>query len=177
MTDMKEYAKALFLLTEEEGVTDTALSELGTVRELLAEKPTYRNLLDTPALPKNERLGLIDEAFSGMSEYVRNTLKILCERHVIYAVPRLASDFGALYDEARGIERAEAISAVGMTEEQLSALKERLEAITGKTVILKNTVDPTVIGGVKLRYGGIQLDGSVKTRLDSFEKKLRDVVI
>lgn len=177
MTDMKEYAKALFLLTEEEGVTESALAELVTVKALLAKHPSYRNLLDTPALPRGERLALIDEAFATVSEYVRNLLKILCERHIVYAVPRLVSDFSALYDEARGIERAEAISAIAMTQEQMTALKTRLEAITGKTVILTNTVDPSVIGGVKLRYGGLQLDGSIKTRLESFERALHSVVI
>ena len=177
MTDMKEYAKALFLLTEEDGTTDAALAELGTVRQLLTENPEYRNLLDTPALPKDERLALIDEAFSGISEYVKNLLKILCEKHMIFALARLCTDFAAIYDEARGIERAEAISAVAMTDAQLIALKEKLESITGKTVIIKNTVDPGLIGGVKLRYGGIQLDGSVKTRLESFERALRKVVI
>jgi ATP synthase F1 delta subunit len=177
MTDMKEYAKALFLLTEEDGTTDAALAELGTVRQLLTENPEYRNLLDTPALPKDERLALIDEAFSGISEYVKNLLKILCEKHMIFALARLCTDFAAIYDEARGIERAEAISAVAMTDAQLTALKEKLESITGKTVIIKNTTDPGLIGGVKLRYGGIQLDGSVKTRLESFERALRKVVI
>ena len=30
---------------------------------------------------------------------------------------------------------------------------------------------------MKLRYLGIQIDGSIKTKLDNFEKSLKDLVI
>ena len=82
-----------------------------------------------------------------------------------------------LYDSARGIERVEAITAVALTEAQLTALTKRLNAMTGKRAVIKNTVDPTILGGVKLRYQGKQLDGSVKTRLDKFEAALKSTVI
>ena len=172
-----EYAKAFFLLTEEEGCTDSALAELDTVSRVLLDNPTYHNLLDTPALSKAERLALIDEAFGSLSKNVKNLLKILCEKHAIYSFNKLKEEYSALVDDARGIERVEAISAVPMTKEQLLALSGKLEKITGKTVIINNTLDSSIIGGVKLRYSGIQLDGSLKTRLDGFEKALRGVVI
>ena len=177
MTEANEYAKALFLLSEEEGNTDTVLLDLTTVRDALIDNPTYQNLLDTPALSKEERLGLIDEAFSTVCECVKSVMKILCERHAIYTFQRLVRDFCALVDEKRGIERVEAISAVPMSEAQILALTKKIEALTGKTVIVSNTLDRSIIGGVKLRYSGIQVDGSLKTRLDGFEKALRGVVI
>ena len=64
-----------------------------------------------------------------------------------------------------------------MTKTQLDAMKAKLAKITGKHIIIKNTVDPTILGGVKIRYSGIQLDGSVKTRLDKFEEGLKNTVI
>ena len=47
--------------------------------------------------------------------------------------------------------------------------------MTGKKIILKNTVKPEILGGVMLRYSGIQLDGSVKSRLDAFERSLKNL--
>ena len=86
-------------------------------------------------------------------------------------------EFSALYDKSRGIEHVEAVTAVAMTDAQISKMAEKLSAMTGKTVVIKNTVAPEILGGVKLRYSGTQLDGSVKTRLDSFEKSLKNTVI
>ena len=64
-----------------------------------------------------------------------------------------------------------------MTGKQVEAMKSKLGSITGKTIILKNTIDPSIIGGVKLRYSGIQLDSSIKTRLERFEHALKSVVL
>ena len=85
--------------------------------------------------------------------------------------------FGEDYDRSRGIERVTVISAVAMSDEQIKRLKAKLEAITGKQIIVKCTIDPSLLGGMTLRYQGIQLDGTVKTKLDGFAKRLSELVI
>ena len=177
MTDAKEYARALFELAEESGKTEAVISDLALIDSAFSENPDYKNLLDTPALSKDEKLSLIDEAFSTLDEYAVNTLKILCERHSVRLFPKVKAEIEKLYDEARGIERVEAITAISMTDEQIKRMTKKLEAITNKTVVIKNIVDKSVLGGVILRYSGVQLDGSVKTRLDDFRKSLSNIVI
>lgn len=177
MIDAKEYGKALFLLTEEDGTTETVAEDLKTVRKLLRENPRYVKLLDTPALKKEEKLRLIDRAFSSLHESVRNLTKILCEKHSVYRLSQVAEHYAVLCDEARGILRADALTAVAMTEKQVCALSGKLSALTGKTVIVKNKIDPAVLGGVVLRYAGKQLDGSLRARLEGFEKSLKETVL
>ena len=177
MIDAKEYGKALFLLTEETRTTKTVAEELLGVKKLLCENPRYIKLLDTPALAKEEKLALVDRAFASLDGNLLNFVKILCEKHAVYQLPRVADVYAALYDEARGIERVEAVTAVAMTEKQLSALTNKLAALTGKSIVIRNTIDPTILGGVVLRYAGTQLDGSLRARLENFEKSLKDLVI
>ena len=177
MTDAKEYSRALFDLAEESGKTDAILADINLAKAAFEQNPGYQNLLDTPALAKDEKLALIDEAFAGIDAYTVNLLKILCERRSVHLFPKIADSFAALYDESRGIERVDAITAVPMTEKQLETMKNKLQAITGKTIIIKNTVDRAIIGGVVLRYSGVQLDGSIKSRLDDFKKSLSNIVM
>lgn len=177
MIDATEYGRALFELCSEKGNTDSVLADLNTASEAFAQNPAYVKLLDTPALAKSEKLSLAKEAFSSLDEYVLNFIMILCERHSIYLFPKVLEAFSALYDEAKSIERVEVVTAISITEEQSQAIKAKLEAITNKTVIVKNTVDPSILGGVILRYSGKQLDGSVKTRLDGFSKSLSNIVM
>ena len=92
-------------------------------------------------------------------------------------LPDILKEFEALYDERFGILRVEAISARKMTESQIALLKEKLEKEKQKTVIITNTVSPEILGGLKLRYSGIQLDGSLKTRLDKIEDSLKNVIV
>ena len=177
MTVGNEYGKGLFLLTEECGSTEVVLSDVLAVYGILKENPEYVKLLDTPAITKAEKLALIDEAFASLDACVKNLIKILCEKHSVFAFPEVKRTYCALYDESRGIEHVEAVTAVAMSEEQISRMAEKLSSMTSKKIIIKNTVTPEILGGVKLRYSGRQLDGSVKTRLDQFEKSLKNTVI
>ena len=177
MTAGKEYGKALFMLTEENAATDRVLADITAADEIFKSNPKYVKLLDTPAITKAEKLSLVDEAFSSFDEYVVNLIKILCERHSVFTFSEIRKSFSELYDASRKIEHVEAVTAVSMTEGQLSKMAEKLSAVTGKKIIIKNTVSPEILGGVKLRYSGKQLDGSVKTRLENFEKSLKNTVI
>ena len=177
MSEAREYARALFLLTEEEGTTEAVRADAEIMSSAIRENPDYLKLLDTPAISLEEKLGLIDKAFSTLNTSLLNLCKLLCEKRCARLTERVAEEYFALYDQSRGIERVEAVTAVGLTEAQLSALSARLEKKTGKTVIITNTVDKSILGGMKLRYMGIQLDGTVKTRLDSFEKSLKSLII
>ena len=177
MTDANEYGKALFLITEEDGVSDKILSDVKTAERALSLNPDYIKLLNSPALPKSERVELVGKAFSGIDERLLNLIKILTEKREIHIFPKMAKAYYNLYDEARGILRVEAITAIPLTEMQTSAIKAKLTRSLKKTIVLSNTVDPSILGGVKLRYSGVQLDGSIKTRLDKFEDALKNTVI
>ena len=93
------------------------------------------------------------------------------------ALLKVLEAYLSVYDEARGIERVEAITVLPLSEEQKKKLTLKLEKKTGKTIVITNTVDTSILGGIKLRYMGIQLDASLKTRLDGFEKMLTDTII
>ena len=178
MAQGKEYGSALFMLSREENTTDRVKEDIETVLAVLKENPEYVKLLDTPALSKAERLRLIDEAFANNICYsVLNVIKILSERHCVYSLGEAVNAFTSLYNEFYQIEHVEAVTAVPMSSGQLKAMKEKLERLTGKTVVIKNTVSPEILGGVVLRYSGIQLDGSVKSKLDEFAAGLRNTTI
>lgn len=171
------YGEALFMLTEEVGSTESARDDVQAVLNLIGENPSYLSLIDSPALPREERLGLIDEAFGSLDKNLVNLIKILVEKRLGHILGNTLDAYLVLYDKSRGIERVEAISAVPLTEAQIERLKAKLESITGKQIIVRNTHDPELLGGMKLRYLGIQLDGTVKTKLDNFEKRLSELVI
>ena len=94
---------------------------------------------------------------------------------MVHSFKDLASAYSLLYDEYSGIERAEAVTAVPLTDAQKNAISQKLAEMTGKKIILKNTVNPEILGGVMLRYSGVQLDGSVKSRLESFSQSLKNL--
>ena len=172
-----EYAKALFMLSEEDGVSDSLLESVLSVKQLLSKNPDYIKLLDSPAVDKDERLSLIDASFGSAERMLVNLLKILAEKRLVFCFGRIADEYKRIYDEAKGIETATAITTQPMSDRQMNALTAMLETITGKTVILKNEIDPTLIGGISLRFSGKQFDGSIKARLDAFADNLGKLIV
>lgn len=177
MTDPKEYGRALFLLSEEEGISDTLIEDVRTVGAVFSENPEYSKLLNTPALSKEERLSLIDESLLGVHRHLKSLIKMLAEAHSAHTAKEALSGFISAYEAARGIERATVISAVPLTDVELIRLREKLEAATGRTFIIDAQCDPAILGGMKLRYMGKQLDSSLKTKLDRFAASLAKTVV
>ena len=134
-------------------------------------------LLDTPAVQTAEKLGLLQQAFGKTQPMLRNFLCLLCEKRAFYRFFACADAFDACYDEAHELLRATAITAVPMLERQKTALREKLERITGKNVELTCRTDASLLGGVTLRYGGVQLDDSIRARLDKLRRSLSETIV
>lgn len=177
MIDAAGYGKALFELAAENGSDTQVREELETIRAALRAQPDYVTLLDTPAVAAEEKLRLLREAFAAADPMVLNFLSLLCEKRALYRFSACTDVFNACYDETHGLLRATAFTAVPMQERQCEALKEKLSSITGKTVILTNCIDETLIGGIRLRYGGVQLDDSIRSRLDKLRRSLSDTIV
>ena len=168
----KEYGDAIYALTTEENCVDQVLEGLELAVEVFRDEPGYLTLVQNPALPKEERLGLLDQAFEGVHKYVLHLLKLLCERSALGLTAGCLEQFKALVYHERGILPVEVISAVPLTDAQREALVKKLAAKTGKTIELHEKLDPSVLGGVKLRYEGRELDGTAAGRLDAVRQLL-----
>ncbi len=168
----KEYGDAIYALATEENCVDEVLEGLELAVGVFRDNPGYLTLVQNPALSKEERLGLLDQAFEGAHRYVLNLLKLLCQRSSLGLTAGCLEQLRALVYDQRGILPVEVISAVALTDSQQEALKEKLAAKTGKTILLQSKLDPTVLGGVKLRYDGRELDGTAAGRLGALRQML-----
>lgn len=168
----KEYGGALYQLAAEERCEDAVRDGLALAVEQFRQTPEYMRLVQNPAVPLAERLSLLDAAFGSVHVYVLNFLKILCEKSALSAAAGCLQEYTALLNEARGILPVQAVSAVPLDKAQKEALQKRLSEKTGKTVVLENRVDPSVLGGVRLRYEGKELDGTAAGRLAALRRVL-----
>ena len=177
MENVRCYAEALFSLSQEAEKCDNVYEDTRIVKAVLLENREYLSILDTPHLAAKERVAMIDQSFGMLDEHLVNLIKILAEARRAHLLIKVICEFESLYDEYKGIFNAYATSAVAMSDVQIEELRQKLRSLTGKEPRIINTVDPSVLGGIKLRFEGKQVDGTVKGRLEDFEKKLRDLVI
>lgn len=174
MTEIaKAYGKTLYELAVESNSVEQMLDEITTLRQAFEENPQFLTLMGTPNLTKQERVGIIDETFGGkIHTYLLNFLKVLVENGTSHEFMDAAKQFRKEYNWENGIEIVTVISAVALGAKQESELVEKLTKLTGKTIQLEKKVDPSVMGGIRLQMDGLQMDGTVKNKLDAIRSRL-----
>lgn len=174
----KTYGGALYDLAQEEHLEDAILADLAGVRAVLDENPDYLRLLCTPSVPKEERRGLLDEAWRGnVHPYVLNFMKLLCDNGTLRELPGCAREYRRRHHADHGIMEVCAVTAVPMKPELQEKLRARIESLTGKTVELTSRVEESILGGVRLELPDRQLDGTVAYHLEEIQRILRNTVI
>ena len=169
------YGGSLYELAAEEHLDEEILSEMKEIRALFRENPEYPRLLEEPSIPRKERLGLIDAAFGSQAEpYLVNFIKLLCEKNLLRGC---FEAFQCRYYAAHNIAKAVVTSAASLSKEQEELLKKKLEAMSGKTVVMEQKTDPSVLAGVRVELDGKLLDGTVKGRLSEISRRISDTVV
>ena len=174
MTELaNEYGTGLWELAAEEHLTDDLLEQLSTLKQCFAEDPDYLRLLSNRALGKDERLSLLDEAFSGrVHPYLLSFLKLLCERGALSEFAGCEAVYREHYNEFNGIQVAVVTSSRPLKADQLTRLQHRLEEISGHRVELKEKTDPQVLGGLLVEMDGKRYDNTVRSRLGDISRML-----
>ena len=174
MTEIaKAYGKTLYDLAVECECVEQMLDEIATLRQAFEENPQFVTLMNTPNLNRAERVKIVDDTFGGKIHiYLLNFLKIITENGTAKEFIDTAKQFRNEYNWEHGIETVTVISAVALDAKQETELVDKLKTMTGKTIQLEKKVDPTVMGGIRLQMDGLQLDGTVKNKLDAIRNRL-----
>jgi F-type H+-transporting ATPase subunit delta len=140
------------------------------VNQILA----FFKLLSNPRISTGERLGIVEKIFGNEIEpFSLSLMKILTKQRDISLIPYVFKEYQDKYYKENNILPVTAISAVELTDNQKQKLIQKLENITNKKVILKNKVDQSSIGGIRLEYSGYMIDASIQNRFNKLEHILK----
>lgn len=171
------YAEALFQVGEESNSTEKLYNELKAVVDIIKDNKEFANILKSPIVSKEDKKDLILNVFgSQIDKEMSNFMKVLADKDRLSLIASIQEAFKALLNDKNNILEGVAITAVPMKEEEVKGLQAKLSAKYNKTVILKNEMDESVLGGVLVRLGNEEIDGTVKNRLDKMKEQLSQVI-
>ena len=172
------YGQAMYDLARDEGLAKELLGQLTTLNECLSGEPGFTQLLSTPNIPKEERVRILDDSFRGkLHPYVLNFLKGLTEKGYMKHFSGCCQMYKQQYNLDNGIVPVTAYTAVPLSDELRSKLTAKLSTVTGKTIELDCRIDPETLGGVRLDFDGMQVDGSGRRRLEHIRGLLKNTVL
>jgi len=138
----------------------------------LQHSDLFARALETPSLSFADKSRLLAERYPTLNPLAVNLVNLLIERRRVGLLPGIFEEYLRLLDIDRGVQRAQVVTAVALTEEDRLHLEARLSGITGKKTVVTATVDPAVIGGVIARFEGKLLDGSTRSRLEALKQEI-----
>lgn len=169
------YASALFELAAEGGTVTAVESDLEALATALADSAELRQVTANPQLSRKAQGEAVAAvaAHLGLSELTANFLGVLAGNRRLSALGDIIRAFQAIAAAQRGEVTAEVTSAHALSDDQLAQLKDKLTARQGRTVKLRASVDPELLGGLVVTIGSQRIDGSIRTRLNSLAQAMK----
>lgn len=168
------YADALVELAQKNDQLDEVADEGQQLAELLAEQPQLVTLLANPAITSAARVDLVQRVFSGkVSDTMFRFLSVMARKDRLDELDAVLVSLRQRVAELRGEVEVDAWTATPMSDETRDDVRNRVaSALGGKTVTLREHVDGSLLGGLKLRVGDRLVDGTAATRLRLLRRNL-----
>lgn len=172
-TIARPYAEALFEAVRDDTQGLDHWSDVLATLAQLAGMPEVLDAMGDPRLNNSQRIELLSGlAPQELPARAANLLALLVENNRVQALPQLAEQFELLRNRLEGTALVRISSAFPLDEAQLDKLVQGLERKFGLKLKPQVTVDPDLIGGVRVAVGDHVLDTSVQARLASLRDTL-----
>lgn len=175
MSAVSTYAEALFGAAQERDELEGTLDNLREFLGAVEESEELRLFFYGTQIPEDQKRRAIDGLTEGMTSSTTNFLKVLIDNDRTEILDEVILRYEGLVREHLGRIEVNLTTAVELSQEALDGVKDRLGSILdGKDVTLETHVDPELVGGAIFRFGGRQIDGSVRGQLASLRETMHE---
>lgn len=176
-TIAERYSRAFFALVSK--APEAAERDAQAIRALIAGSAELQRFLTSPLIGRAQKAQALDTLLARLNAQpaTRQFVGRLALNQRLAALPQILERFERLVREARGEQDAEVISASPLSDKELSAIETGLSRATSRKVRVSSRVDPSLIGGVRIKLGGHMLDYSATTQLARLETALKAAAV
>jgi len=170
----QRYAKALFAIALERDLVDKIHHDFYEFVAILEEKPALDSFFCSPMNTRATKREAVERTFQDrFSSLFVNFLLLLVEKGRSELFLDIHRAFNNLYDRYHRKLRALAISAIPLSDDEITHLGEDLSRKLKQTLEIENRVDPSILGGLILNIDGKIMDGSLRGQLDRLQELVR----
>jgi len=167
------YAQALM----QQAITDNKLSvvadNMALISSTCSSSKDLRNVLSNPIINQQQKLNALLSVFAQVDPMVLNFIRLICDKNRENLLPDMADAFLTLYRTNEGIQKVTVQSAVKVSEHDEQSIKQYIKQKTGaKSIELHTEINPSVIGGLVIKFGDNLLDTSIAAKLRKLKKEL-----
>ena len=171
----RRYAKALLLISKEDGQTDSYQKELSGFARLMETDEALKQAITNPLYETSVRRNVLQTVLDRLdiSSTMKSFLLLLFDKGRMGFIGPIDDLYQKLADELNGIGRASVVSATDLSQEAVERIRVALSKKTNMDIVLQVEKDPELIGGIVTKIGDLVWDGSIKTQLSNLRETLK----
>ena len=170
----RRYAKALLEVVEGPGEIQKTEKELLDIAVLINGDQRLKNLLYNPSVDMVLKKNILGEIIkrAEITTATSKFLNLLLEKNRLKFLLSIAQEFEGFSNEANNRIKATITTSCPISDDSRNRLKDKLEAMMNKEVLLEEKIEPSLIGGVRIQAEGYVIDGSIKAQLGYLKEEL-----
>ncbi|KAG7861242.1 hypothetical protein KL919_001976 [Ogataea angusta] len=176
------YATALFSASAKDSSIDKTFQSVQKLSSTISKDAKVAHVLSNPALSLNSRKEVVSILSKELKlePVVSNLLTVLAENNRLSLFDSIAKQFGVLNDAYNGVVEATVVSAKPLDSKILNRLTKSITNSkyvgSGKTLKIKNEVNPEILGGLIVEVADKSVDLSLATKVNKLNKVLSETI-
>ena len=166
------YGLALYSLAMDKNKILDWQKEVKELTSVLKENTDFIMVLGSSFISLKERLEMVDKSFVGVDEEIIALIKVVMENNRMHMILDIFESFNSYCNEYRGVCEGLVYSTLKLDQKVINQIEKKISKIEHHKVELRNVIDPTLIGGVRVVIHDRIYDGSIKHHLEMMKKDL-----
>ena len=168
------YAIALLQIAKEKKCNYEYRQEILSILSAFENCEDFINVLNSPLISKADKKMIISNILDNQPyDDIKNFIFIIFDNSREKELFNILKEFISLSNAEDGIAEGLIYSASRLSNEEIKRIEEAISNKLNKKIVLKNKLDTSLIGGVKVSIDGHVFDGTIKTKLKDLQSKLR----
>ena len=166
------YGLALYSLAKDLNKVEDWQKDLKQIKGILKDNPDFVLLLNNSFLSQEERKQILDKCFSSLDVEIVTFFKMILDNNRISYIFEILDSFNSLCNQHFGIEEGIIYSVEPLTNEQITQIENKISKKENIRIELKNLIDKSLIGGLKVVISDRVYDDSIKFHLGEMKSTL-----
>lgn len=168
------YAEGLRTLVTTEESLGKVNDTYQKLNQILREVPEVIKLLKNPSISFDIKKEIINEVLDLINapEFFRDYVLLLIKNKRVEVINEITETFSESIDKWLNRIEVEITTAISIPPEAEKKLVLALERFTEKKVRITKKIDPSILGGLIVRFYGFTFDFSYKTQINKIKEEI-----
>lgn len=169
------YSAALYEAAEEKKCVEKVWNDVARLGAFLRKNGEFASYLACPLWSEQDKKDVLAKASKilELDEETKSCLEIISENRRMSDLSAILDEFVNVYYHKNNIAEVEVETAKELSKLQDERLSKVLQNLLKRNIVVKYTVNPAILGGLRVKCGSQMYDDCLATKLNYLENVMK----